>query len=108
MARKAKKISKTTTNRGEFNRAYRSHISKKHGLCDFCRPNRGCNRRKYYGGFTNENIKYPSWKLSTKNRKQWMNKSLKITKKDHYKRVLGGELGESRVPVERTYVTIKW
>ena len=60
MVRKAKKISKTTTNRGEFNRAYNAHVSNKHGLCSFCKPNSGCNRRNHYGGFVDDHIKYPS------------------------------------------------
>ena len=56
--------------------------------CDWCPPNRGCNsRRKYYGSRysknTYKNVRYPSWKLATKNRKQWMKKNLKIEERSN-------------------------
>jgi hypothetical protein len=85
MVRKARKIMKTTTNRGEYNRARRKYLEDKGELsCGFCRPNSGCNGRhkgkKGYGGRSDKRLKYPSWKLATKNRKQWMIKSLKFKK----------------------------
>jgi len=65
---KAKKISKTTTSRSEFNRAYKAY-------------HRGENdERKCYNIDTRANgqikAKYPNWKLVSKNRKQWMEKSM--------------------------------
>ena len=44
--------------------------------CSYCGPNRGCNRKgkRHYGGKEKDGVldlRYPSWKLATKNRKQW-------------------------------------
>lgn len=83
---KVKKILDSTTNRGEFNRAYKRYLEhKKNGIhCSYCKYHRCENKTsKWYGGFIDdekENIRYPSWKLATKNRKQWMKKDLKIKK----------------------------
>jgi len=86
-----KEIVNTTTNRGEFNRAYKEDLThKKNGIsCSYCRYNRGENNTsKYYGGL-GEELRYPSWKLVSKNRKQWMWKKLKVNVKhiqlDRYK-----------------------
>lgn len=81
---KAKKISDETTNRGEFNRAYKralEHTAKIH--CDRCRYHRGENYSgKYYGGRLKTNghleMRFPNWKLVSKNPKQWMKKPIKI------------------------------
>lgn len=87
---KAKKIVKETTNRGEFNRAYKralEHEAKIH--CDRCRYHRGENYTgNGYGGYVlngyvhrnngHLNMKYPNWKLVSKNRKQWMKKPMQI------------------------------
>jgi len=83
MVRKAKKIMKTTTNRGEYRRARKTYLETKGEInCGYCKPNRGCNARykgkKKYGGFSYEKLKYPSWKDVSKNRKQWMKKPLKF------------------------------
>jgi len=76
---KAKKIVDTTTNRSEFNRAYKFYLEHKtNGInCSYCPYHRGENRVKYYGGFVHKHVTYPNWKLVSKNRKQWMNKPLK-------------------------------
>jgi len=91
---KAKKISKTTTNRGEFNRAYKfylEHNGKIH--CSRCKYHRGENSdKKWYGGYAYDDIEYgfkrrikfPNWKLVSKNRKQWMKKPMKI-KLEYYR-----------------------
>lgn len=96
MVRKAKKVSKTTTNRGEFNRAYKAnleHCGKIH--CSYCKYHRGENRKKWYGGFNHKSVNYPSWKLVSKNRKQWMKKPLiKRVEKSKYSNF--------------EYVTFKW
>lgn len=79
MVRKAKKILETTTNRKVYNRARKEYISGINGDCPICRYHKGENYEgKYYGGYDNERITYPSWKLVSKNRKQWMKKPLKI------------------------------
>lgn len=78
---KSKKISKTTTNRGEFNRAYKFYLEQAGKIsCTYCRYHRNENGkgRGYYGGYerTDGHIKiiYPNWKLVSKNKKQWMDK----------------------------------
>lgn len=59
-----------TCNRYVYNRLHR----ELHASCSYCGWNRGCNTsNKYYTakrGLTN----YPSWKLVSRNRKQWMRK----------------------------------
>jgi len=79
---KSKKIKDTTTNRGEFNRAYKHYLEKKGKIhCSWCPYHRHENigaGRKYYGGYTRTNghlsVTYPNWKLVSKNPKQWMEK----------------------------------
>lgn len=80
---KAKKIVDNTTNRSEFNRAYKSYLEHgKNGIhCSYCKYHRGENRtNKRYGGFIDENMRYPNWKLVSKNSKQWMKKQTKVSK----------------------------
>ena len=94
---KSKIISKSTTNRGEFNRAYKVYLEKKARIhCSRCSYNRGENdTRKCYGGYAEDGgIKFPNWKLVSKNEKQWMPKTLKITRDSRYG--------------NREYTTIKW
>lgn len=71
-----KEIVKTTTNRSVFNRAYKLHLEKEWEIhCAYCPYHSGENfhPKKCYGGY-DDSITYPSWKLATKNRKQWMEK----------------------------------
>lgn len=99
---KAKKIVGSTTNRREFNCAYKSYLEhKKNGIhCSYCRYHRGENKTtKWYGGFTddeNEKIRYPNWKLVSKNRKQWMKKETKVSKE------------KSTRLSKRFYINITW
>ena len=80
-------VLKTTSNRYVFNRVYKEYLThKKNGIsCSFCKYHKNENNTgKWYGGFlietNNDNkIRYPNWKLVSKNNKQWMNKPLKIT-----------------------------
>lgn len=79
-------VLKTTSNRYVFNRVYKEYLThKKNGInCSFCKYHKNENNTgKWYGGYlieTNNNkIRYPNWKLVSKNNKQWMNKPLKIT-----------------------------
>jgi len=47
--------------------------------CVYCQYNRNENRKSnHYGGWDSEKIKYPSWKLSTSNKKQWMGKEKQL------------------------------
>lgn len=80
---KAKTIEETTTNRGEFNRAYKHALEKRGKIhCSRCGYHRGENDgRKYYGGYYRSNghpkFTFPNWKLVSKNPKQWMKKPTK-------------------------------
>jgi hypothetical protein len=81
---KAKKISKTTTNRGEFNRAYKEYLERKGRIhCSRCRYHKGENYTgNCYGGFEKTDghtrLTYPNWKLVSKHPKQWMEKPMRI------------------------------
>lgn len=88
---KVKEITEQTTNRGEFNRAYKRYLEHEDLInCDRCRYHKGENYKgKWYGGYETadskgnlippDKVKVPNWKLVTKRRKQWMGKPLKIT-----------------------------
>ena len=90
---------KTTVNRQLHSKLYRRQLE--HGgkiKCSYCHPNKGCNKSrktKSYGGFSDEKINYPNWKLVSKNSKQWMGKSIKIKKQQLRYR-------------NKEYVTISW
>lgn len=78
---KAKIISETTTNRYEFNRAYKHTLERKGKIkCSYCKYHDNENSRdKYYGSYAfRGGIRYPNWKLVSKNSKQWMTKPIKI------------------------------
>jgi len=84
---KVKKIVDNTTNRGEFNRAYKQYLERTGNIrCSYCRYHTNDNgkNRGYYGGFSekrtrHETIRYPNWKLVSRNRKQWGDKQLVFT-----------------------------
>ena len=105
---KVKKIVKSTTNRGEFNRAYKQYLERKGRIhCAYCGHHRGENANKWYGGYVYDdmetcsgkrkgtNTKYPNWKLVSKQPKQWMPKPIKIKLKYY-----NGYTGK--------YIDIKW
>ena len=102
-----KKIVQSTTNRGEFNRAYKEFLERTGKIrCSFCGYNSGENYKgRHYGGH-GEDINFPNWKLTSKNPKQWMEKPLDIKIKDlrHSYRVIdpSGSIKEYE-----TYTTIK-
>jgi hypothetical protein len=75
---KSKTISKTSTNRGEFNRAYKFYLEQKGKIrCSYCGYHHNENsNKKWYGGY--DHIKHPNWKLVSKNPKQWMKKPIKF------------------------------
>jgi len=95
---KAKKISKTTTNRGEFNRAYKEYLERKGRIhCSRCRYHKGENYTgNCYGGY--RKMTYPNWKLVSKNPKQWMDKPMKTIT----------TISNRGTRWERTYVQIKF
>jgi hypothetical protein len=82
---KSKIIMNSTTNRGEFNRAYKFYLEHKGKIhCCVCRYNRCENdKRKWYGSNRKDIIKYPNWKLVSKNPKQWMEKPITLVEKSH-------------------------
>lgn len=79
--RKTKKQLDTTTNRTVYTRTRKHYLENKREIyCSLCPYHRieNMGRKKCYGGF-DDDIRYPSWKLSTKNRKQWMKKNIRKT-----------------------------
>jgi len=90
-------IVQSTTNRGEFNRAYKEHLERVGKIhCSRCPYNRNENdKRKWYGGFGEKRVKQPNWKLVSKNPKQWMGKPVKIVE-------------NNRIEHRTTYITIKF
>jgi hypothetical protein len=92
-----KEIVDNTTNRGVFNRAYKVYLEQSGKIrCSRCGYHRGENdKRKWYGSFDEKSIRKPSWKLVSKNRNQWMKKSIRFIKcVDRYR--------------NKTYVEIKF
>lgn len=105
----SKTICKTTTNRGEFNRAYKLHLEQNGKIrCSYCGYHHGENsEKKWYGGYVYDdmeicrgkrkgaNTRFPNWKLVSKNKKQWMIKPIK--KKKRY------FMGYSRICIDITW-----
>jgi len=107
---KAKKIVKTTTNRDEFNRAYKYHLANKGKIgCAYCRYHKGENDGKdsYYIDYSWLNGKLfnsrPNWKLATKNRKQWMNKKYKTKTYTYYSRYDNDFISYKKILVRNDY-----
>jgi len=94
-------IVKTTTNRSEFNRAYKRYLESGIGAirCSYCPYHRGENRTKYYGGFIHKSVVHPNWKIVSKNRKQWMKKPLKKETRN---------LNRGRYDNEMIFISFKW
>lgn len=105
---KKKKTLKTTDNRRVYNQTLRNYLYN-FGVCDYCKPHSGCNRREHYGGFEDDGLKYPSWKLVSKNPKQWMKKPMKKLERETYwrKKLYVNDCGENVVR-NNIYVTFKW
>lgn len=100
---KVKKVVDSTTNRYVFNRAYKEYLERKGKIhCSYCKFHKNENiTTKWYGGHYDEKLgecklRYPNWKLTTKNPKQWMDKRIKITEE------------VSKYDSKRTYVEIKF
>ena len=80
---KNKIICETTTNRYEFNRTYKQYLEKKGKIkCCYCKYHENENSTdKYYGNYgwrSDDGLRYPNWKLVSKNPKQWMTKPIKF------------------------------
>ena len=82
---KSENLIKKTTNRKVFNRLYKSKLESTNKIrCTYCRYHKGENDKgKWYGGHWDDKIddygiRYPSWKLVSKNSKQWLKKPIKI------------------------------
>ena len=76
---KSKIIMNSTTNRGEFNHAYKFYLEHKGKIhCCVCKYHRNENYTgKWYGSRKDEKLKLPNWKLVSKNPKQWIKKPIK-------------------------------
>jgi hypothetical protein len=79
---KIKNLVENSTNRAEFNRAYKSYLERKGKIsCSRCKYHRGENDKREWYGCMGDDIKYskqPNWKLTSKKRKQWMKNIIKI------------------------------
>jgi len=80
---KSKKIKENTTNRGEFNKAYKNYLANTGKIkCSHCGFHKGENKKdKEYFSIQseivgNKELNHPSWKLISKNEKQWMEKNI--------------------------------
>ena len=65
---------------GYQKKKYKSDLEKASKIkCSFCKYNR-CENQKYksYGGY-DEELKWPNWKLVSKNKRQWNDKPIKIS-----------------------------
>jgi len=88
-----KKIMDTTSNRGVFNKSRKIYLEQKGKIhCSRC-PYHGCENadNKFYGtlmirrhvNLDIKNVRYPNWKLVSKNKKQWMKKKIKIKRRNY-------------------------
>jgi len=77
---KSKKLLKETMSRKVYNIARKFWLEHDGQIyCSYCKYHRGENcTKKYYGGDTHFGVRYPSWKLASKNKKQWMKKDISI------------------------------
>jgi len=82
---KTRVLEKETTNRYVFNKVYKINLERNGKIrCSYCPYHKGENKTtEWYGGFEGETIRYPNWKLVSKNRKQWMKKPTEIKKENH-------------------------
>lgn len=71
---KYKRTMDTTSNSSVYNKARKHFLQSKGDIyCAYCKYHKGENARvKYYGAFSNrKKMRYPSWKLASKKKKQW-------------------------------------
>lgn len=69
-----------TTNRTAYNKARKRRLDSSGEIhCSYCSYNKGENSKiKWYYIDENGKGRHPSWKLISKNRKQWMKKPYQI------------------------------
>jgi hypothetical protein len=99
---KNKEILESTSNRKVFNNTHKIHLQRTGKIrCQYCHYHKGDNdTQNWYGGYWDDKtnghiIKHPSWKLVSKNRKQWMKKPINFKhKKSQYN--------------NRHYIEINW
>jgi hypothetical protein len=72
-------VVKSTKNRSEFNKSYKKFLQRTGKIkCSFCPYHSNDNRDNVdYTYVSDSKIKFPNWKLISKNPKQWMVKTLK-------------------------------
>lgn len=84
---------KTTVNNSVYNKTRKVYLETSKGEihCSWCGYHKHENGGKYYGGsipcgFVNDwPVVYPSWKLVSKNKKQWMPKNkVEVTASETY------------------------
>jgi len=75
---------KSTTSRIVYNRSRKIYLESECEIsCARCKYHKNENlTTRYYGGNSRIGIRYPSWKLVSKNRKQWMDKPISITEEE--------------------------
>lgn len=83
--RSSKSLMDSTANSSVYNKARKIYLEQSGKIkCSICGYHRGENdKRKYFGTVKfwkkdnpNVKVRFPSWKLATKNRKQWMGKPI--------------------------------
>jgi hypothetical protein len=83
-------IMDTTTNNSVFNKTRKRYLEDTGELrCSWC-PYHG--KENFTGNFywiSRDRTKYPSWKLVSKNSKQWMKKPIKMITKKYRRKELG-------------------
>jgi hypothetical protein len=84
---------RNTNNSSVYKKARKEYLAtaKAKIHCSYCSYHRGENKTKYYGGSLPEGfekgwgMQYPSWKLASKNRKQWMAKDkVEVSARESY------------------------
>lgn len=77
---KAKKIMDETTNRYEYNRVRKRYLEGREIDCSYCKYHKGdnCDHKWYGKNSSGDSLRYPNWKLVSKNKKQWIKKPMKI------------------------------
>lgn len=85
-----KQIMDITTNRYVYNRTRKVYLESVGKLrCSWCPYHKNENYDGKFYGTCKEDIKYPSWKLVSKNRKQWMKKPIKMVTRQYRNKSLG-------------------
>lgn len=80
--RKIEREYQSTNNDSVYRKTRKEHLASTGKIyCSYCKYHKNENCDKFYGGYLPDGFKkgggmtYPSWKLSSKNKKQWMPKN---------------------------------